>query len=501
VEAKRFFKPKGILSKTRAQIAALKNAGKLIPGQDYLISDLDEPVLIFAVTTTSLANSATLLAKNPDYKNVGDYSGVQDVTGIAVGNKKGIWQPTRVEKTFILNSGAFYVGNEISSANWTATISRINGTSITLDSISGSTISTDNTFTNVLASSSGTVNTVNYVFAVNRGDIVLWDGFHWQKTTTATVLENPTDDNGVNYAKLLKTDSGMGYISDSCSVEYDTSDSNELNWRIISRRNNGLIIHNGPFGENNTNNCQWGNPDVNFISCDANSTINILNNSGSINNIDLRTGALFFASRNSGTINKVNISQGGNLDADLNAGSIHALEISKALVQAAMLKDFKVDNVKISGKTNIGLFNSENYVDNFYISDVGSNFSQNLEAVANPYSDTPPDILQVLVNENQKHYACNFYVSSAFTNASFDRLDVYNPNINMNYRYYPQPNLTLTFAIPNAIIGGSLTFSGVGSVTLNGANSDYIEFRNWEVIDPSSGLYVMTTKQVGGQIY
>lgn len=491
-----------LMSVTLSQLASLKAASHLIAGGFYMIVELDEPVVLFAAAPNALSPDALLLAQNADYQNIGDYSGVSSFTGMSPGARKGVWKPDSVEINFTQLAGVFSVGNEVFGGGWRAVITAIDGNKMVLDQINGPTIPSGDTFKNMPGSSAAVANTVQYRSIIKRGEIVIWNGFHWQKNDSDSIALAPDEAKEGVYIRLPKEKNGRGYIPRIDSIRGDTVSIDYSEWRMLSRSDiKGLIVYNEPGNQLNTENCQWGNDNVHSITCDAGSSIRMLNNTGNIHNIDLRNSRLI-ADGNTGTITGISIDN-GQLDATLNGGLISNVEISKAMVQASPLPAFRVERLRILGDTCIGLFNNESYADKFFIAGVGSNFDQELgilydstQAPENMYMLTvPPGV-------NRKHYAGNYNVVSSLSSADLYYLAVQNPNINLPYRYYPSPGLDLSFSMTVTPPDFTVMLANNTPVTLSGTTLDYIEFKNRLVHDPGNPDYLtMVTKQMASGIY
>jgi hypothetical protein len=89
----------GGITGTRSSILALPS---ITSGANYIITDptqttngaIDGSVQLTGQPNNLLSTSGTAEFFNADFQGVGDYSGVQDITGFVVGNKLGIWGST-----------------------------------------------------------------------------------------------------------------------------------------------------------------------------------------------------------------------------------------------------------------------------------------------------------------------------------------------------------------------------------------------------------------------
>jgi len=79
-----------------ADLLTLYNTNSMSPGF-YLITDkADNGIIVQAITTDRIAPEATGIFLNPDYQNVGDWSGVFGLTGVPYsGTMEGSWSPLR----------------------------------------------------------------------------------------------------------------------------------------------------------------------------------------------------------------------------------------------------------------------------------------------------------------------------------------------------------------------------------------------------------------------
>ncbi len=86
------YKDKFIQSDTYANWASLRSLNRLPKGQFIIINDkADLGLRLFVETNNTFSLDGTGLFLNPDFQNVGDYSGVFAVTGVAYGATIGIW--------------------------------------------------------------------------------------------------------------------------------------------------------------------------------------------------------------------------------------------------------------------------------------------------------------------------------------------------------------------------------------------------------------------------
>lgn len=82
----------GIVDITYADLLTLYNAGTMTAGTFYNITDrADDGIIIQAVSSSELSLDATGVFLNPDFQDVGDYSGTTALTGFAKGVNYKVW--------------------------------------------------------------------------------------------------------------------------------------------------------------------------------------------------------------------------------------------------------------------------------------------------------------------------------------------------------------------------------------------------------------------------
>ncbi len=285
----------GFITKTVAEMQALAIAGTLIKGQKYFISNgatgkVDNGILAEGASNKRIKKIATGLFLNADWQIEGDYSGVEDITGIPVTSNKGMWQPTSGHFTYITGVENFTPGETIAhdGGQWTARIYQTNIGSYTFTgSSSSSTITvqypgtilyTDfsgnrlpeagDTFTGGTSGETATVETPVVDFDNSElGSIWIWhDGtkwVHYQKKTADYIILNPVSDATANYTRLLTTDDNQGYIAQADEIGYDLT-RDFVTYRKDALYNNHIENTGGdfsflkfPFGWDNIKSVRW----------------------------------------------------------------------------------------------------------------------------------------------------------------------------------------------------------------------------------------------------
>jgi hypothetical protein len=185
----------------RLELQTKRNSQTLIPGTKYFIADLEEPMILEAITIDAFAIGGVLAARNPDHQGVGNYAGVEDETSIAAGNLLGIWE----------------AGLETASP------------------------------------------------PAEDGDIVIWDNYHYQVTNDAAFNGSSPALNGSAYTQLPKTAANVGYIKeyDEIHIKATTNlldtlftDANLLAGTIAFRKDKRMNQIHNPSG------WAWGNNKV-----------------------------------------------------------------------------------------------------------------------------------------------------------------------------------------------------------------------------------------------
>lgn len=227
----------GVVSILYAALLALKNAGTLIPGTIYFISDRN--IYVQADSVNGIALAATYKATNADYNN-------------ATGNFIGVWKGT-ISLTFSGMAGYFNKGNIITGATSGATAEVIvddrNGASVVcLISKNGIAFQTPEPISNGLGSSAVAVTeTDTSLLSPTAGQLVAWNNIHYQNLTGSTTIKHPKYD-VVNWVALGLTDA-------SYQIEYDAIFYDFVNDLIVERKDKRA----NKIDMKNLVSFQWGN--------------------------------------------------------------------------------------------------------------------------------------------------------------------------------------------------------------------------------------------------
>lgn len=220
----------GIATMTLAELLALISGGDLGPlvGQHVFISDLfDEGGIFLATSPTTISIDGQGLFLDCDFSNVGDYSDVEPLTGVAVAGTTQQWRPSFEAFTIgyinLLPPGQnFAVGETVNDGGlWAGVILTDNGTEMSVYSTMGNFP----VVLNVLDNSAGVTADIDTVGTRTvLGTVSIWYDTtshiyqHWQ-CTDDTALDgtiNPTA-----YTVLPRGGGNYGYIRNACMVEYD----------------------------------------------------------------------------------------------------------------------------------------------------------------------------------------------------------------------------------------------------------------------------------------
>tara|TARA_R110000868_G_scaffold175724_4_gene412921 strand:- start:2733 stop:4700 length:1968 start_codon:yes stop_codon:yes gene_type:complete len=217
---------------TYANLGTLITNSALQKGVQYHIYDrADLGIRLTATSTNTISLEGQGGFYNPDFQDVGDYSGVAAITGIAAGARKYIWQESLEYVTIVITSvsGTFTPGDSITMAS----------------NASGILIATDNsTYATVLYTTAGNrgagtilndttsgasasvIGPITYNMVL--GDIVIWNGLHYQFTNIDQGGGVTPDVNTAAYTVLPKPTPGMGigasdvgYIEEWDVIEFD----------------------------------------------------------------------------------------------------------------------------------------------------------------------------------------------------------------------------------------------------------------------------------------
>lgn len=246
---------------TYADMATALAGGTLTPGGWYLITDAagtDLGFLTYAVKENEISPAGVGGYLNADFQAVGDYSGVEAITGQAAGTQLGIWR-TSFEAVTInylnLAGGTFAVGDTITGGTTSATavILTDDGVSIMTAYMTSAGVAFDGS--EVLDNGNGVTADMDGAAsapAIAQGDIVIWNLLHWQLTDITQLYGANPEANTLAYTQLLKTDTDQGYITAWDVSEFNFS-NNSLEYRKDFRGNivyKNISVLFFPFGSN-----------------------------------------------------------------------------------------------------------------------------------------------------------------------------------------------------------------------------------------------------------
>lgn len=217
---------------TYAGAQTLISGNNLIPNIDYLITDkADVGIKLRAETNDTFGISGVGGFLNPDFKSVGVYSGVSAITGIAYNATKGVWN-AYLESNVVIGeqiTGVFTIGENVTSdlgpgvAGVVVSVDTAKGV-ITVSSPNAGLISYGATLTG--STSGAQLYTLRYLpLALSVGNVVFWNGLHYQVISTAFFNGTNPATNLSSYTVLAKTDANVGYIEVWDDVEFDFSHS------------------------------------------------------------------------------------------------------------------------------------------------------------------------------------------------------------------------------------------------------------------------------------
>lgn len=219
---------------TRTAAIALTVAGTVKNGQTYNIANatgFDRGVIVTGMPygkSFSIEGNGGFL--NPDHQNVGVYTGVFNRTGIAYITNRGVWNESVETATITITPvsgvdpvvGDALVCNGLGAGIPYKVIQVIDPTMIVIKRPIGSLIVAA-PFDALVHYTGGTATLVSVTPNLNAGDVVIWDGKHYQclnNDTYQLAHDNPTIDVG-SYALLEKAWANVGYIETWDIVEYD----------------------------------------------------------------------------------------------------------------------------------------------------------------------------------------------------------------------------------------------------------------------------------------
>lgn len=218
-----------------AAAETLINDELLVAGQFYKINNLPaagDSIVLPSVAANAYDMNGWGIFKVPDFQGVGDYSGVNGLTGVAYTNLIGVWT----------------------------------------------------------ASAEGT-----YV----TGDVVIWNGFHYQLIAAGSVDGNDPYTNTTAYQLLPKSTANVGYITEIDIVVYNFG-TQTLQYRRDKRNN--VVEQNIYPGVSHQYSFQWGNDNVNNNRVSFPGAVNMANFRGYFYNNVVQRGTVTLRNGNTGEI-------------------------------------------------------------------------------------------------------------------------------------------------------------------------------------------------------
>jgi len=427
----------GITNITWAALLALYNAGTMVAGTFYNITDNPQSVgiIVQAVSTSRLSMSASGLFLNPDFQAVGDYSGVLALTGVAFTGvvNLGCYNELVSRGTIVYDTeagGVFSVGDTITQlvSGATGEIVSKNATEITFYSRNGIDFDAVNSIGNGLGVTANVTGSTPPTWL--DGNIVFWYGFHYQIIDKTAYDGTDPATNVVAFQVLSKTTSNMGYILVCDDIQYNIV-TDSIITRQSSNRNKVGYGYQEWF--------QWGNNNVadnNFLDGYA------------------------FTINQRGYINGSSVINGGTLTAnDGFYGSVYNTEFSGGGIMT-FDEGGSVTNCRIRSQNNF-VFAGVNVF-------TGGVFDSGVSTMRS----LPIDITGLAVlNLNGLPYLGIVNVTS--TNATESISSFTDCPQETSFRIYPEPGLVLT--IVHGIGAGEPRCEGGVNAVLDGSKGDWIE--------------------------
>lgn len=259
----------GIARMTLAELQALVAAESLGPlvGQHVLVTDLFDEGGIFLVTSpTTISVDGEGLFLNCDFENVGDYSDVEPLTGIAVVGLTRQWQPALEAFTIVYSNllppgGNFAVGDTVTDGLlWQGVVVSDTGAQMEVYSIAGD--QPDDTAT--LDNGAGVTADIDLVGARSiLGTISIWHDAATHIYQHYQCVDDTALDGTINpaaYTVLPRGAEDFGYVQNACPIEYDFANQ----W--LQRRHCQTIdifasfTIFGPLGYDIIGSFPWGDP-------------------------------------------------------------------------------------------------------------------------------------------------------------------------------------------------------------------------------------------------
>jgi len=333
----------------------LLNTSTLVPGLYKITDRADQGIIVRAVANNKIENYGDGIFLNGDYGSLGffsgNYSGVAALTGIAVGNKLGVWETTQgsihydnyvyiIEYDTLV--GSFLPGETVDNVDFsgvimiddphpgaisnmeinsvvflgpgpysgtitgatsgataeivsvtvrdykigetltggtsgaTGVLHKVDGDILYLKGIVGDFVDNEHITGGTTGLQTDVNGSVTYTFNPAVGDIVVWNGLHYQRIAAGTESLDPTA--SLLYEVLPKAIANTGYLLETNYISY-----NLRNDVILKREDNfGNVV---PF--NNLSTFQFGNSLVNGNKISPKATLTCINQKGKVNGNDV----------------------------------------------------------------------------------------------------------------------------------------------------------------------------------------------------------------------
>ncbi len=262
-------------------------AGTLPAGQWVKISDRgDTGIIIFCDTTNKFQEPNSFGGfLNADFENVGDYSAVEDATGIPAGTRQGVWRQTMENVTIVYNTlagGNFSAGDVLNgtTAGDYVVVSDNGVDTLVAYHDGGNPWAIDEIFDNG-SGVSAKVTTISTP-TIALGNMTIWNNNHFQ-LTNADELNGDNPENNTNaYTPLSRGLANAGYVEVWDNLVYFFADDG-IFYREDKYNNKvpAAVIPYFPFGDNDVNNVIINSTSI------GDGYVNFLNNRGTV------TGAIY----------------------------------------------------------------------------------------------------------------------------------------------------------------------------------------------------------------
>lgn len=278
-------------SNTYANWLIALNAGVLPKGLWIEVTEIpSQPGAIFAMFCTednqiALGGFGQFL--NADWQNVGDYSGVFDLTGVVFTTNKGQWysgfEYITIDYTNLMG-GTFAVGDTVTDTTTTATGTVISDDGVSQMVIEWTSYGTAFGVANTIDNGSGvTADITAITYGATTGDVAIWNGLHYQVIDESLIDGTDPATNTSAYTLLPITTANMGYILEQDEIEFDFV-PDWLQLRSDNRGNRYAYSQETDttefsLGFTAINQFQWGR-DATFANLIEESNINSLNSVG-----------------------------------------------------------------------------------------------------------------------------------------------------------------------------------------------------------------------------